>query len=105
MTKIKYTDHARERMFERDITESVVRQAIEKHDKSKLENDGDTQFIKKVKRDNRNRDLHVIAKPLPKEGKDTWLIKTVWVRGEDDPNPLLKAFRMLLMRLFHHKRF
>lgn len=105
MTQIIYTDHARERMFERDITESLVRTAIERSDKHKLETDGDTQFIKKVKRENRNRDLHVIAKPMPEQGKQAWLIKTVWVRGEDDPNPILKAFRLLLMRIFRRKRF
>lgn len=103
ITRIIYTDHANERMFERDISESLVHKAIEHSDKHKLEADGDTQFIKKVKRQNRNRNLHVIAKPMPEQGKDTWLIKTVWIRGEDDPNPILKAFRLLLMRLFHRK--
>lgn len=104
MRKIIYTDHANERMYLRNISKSLVRSALDHHDEIEHEEDGDIKFIKQVKRSGNNRKLHVIAKPLPDEGKDTWLIKTVWVRGENDPNILIKAIRMLWMRLFHSKK-
>ena len=100
MSTIKLTDHARERMFLRGISKSMIRSAVDKHDKTIAEDDGDTRFVKSVRRKGDHRDLHVVAKPLPDEGRDTWLIKTVWIRGEDDPNPIIKAIKTLLMKLF-----
>jgi len=104
MKKIIFTDHAIERMYLRAVSKSLVQATLDHHDDSEHEADGDTQFIKNVQRSGDKREVHVVAKPLPNEGKDTWLIKTVWVDGEDDPKLLLKAFRMLLMRLLHRKK-
>jgi NADPH-dependent 7-cyano-7-deazaguanine reductase QueF-like protein len=104
MKKIIFTDHAYERMYLRAVSKSLVQATVDHHDDSEYENDGDTQFIKTIKRSGNKREIHVVAKPLPKEGKDTWLIKTVWVDGEEDPKLLLKTFRMLLMRLLHRKK-
>jgi len=104
MKKIIFTDHAYERMYLRNISESLVQTTVDKYDDTEYEDDGDIKFIKEVKRYGDLRKIHAIAKSLPDEGKDTWLIKTVWVRGEGDPNLLLRAFRMLLMRLFHRKK-
>ncbi|MFN8377718.1 MAG: DUF4258 domain-containing protein [Anaerolineae bacterium] len=75
---IEFTKHAHERMQLRVITEDMVVKAIRKPDKTYLEDDGDTKFIRKV--DGAN--LQVICKPLPDE--DKWLVKSAWVRGEDD---------------------
>ena len=56
-----------------------------------------------VKRSGNFRKIHFDAKSLPNQGEDTWLVKTVWIRGEADPNLFFKAVRMFLMRLFHRK--
>ncbi len=104
MRKIIFTDHAYERMYLRGISESLVQSALDHHDDTEHEDDGDIKFIKNVKRSGNLRKIHVVAKPLPDEGKDTWLIKTVWIRGERDPNLLVRAIRMLMMRLFHRKK-
>ena len=75
---VEFTKHAQERMQLRVISEDMVMKAIRKPDKTYLEDDGDTKFIRKVD----GVSLHVICKPLPDEQK--WLVKSAWVRGEDD---------------------
>ena len=75
---IEFTKHAHERMQLRVISEDMVVKAIRNPDKTFLEDDGDTKFIRKVNGAN----LQVICKPLPDENK--WLVKSAWVRGEDD---------------------
>jgi hypothetical protein len=104
MAKVILTKHARERMSLRRIDESVVKTAIEKYNKKEPEDDGDTQFIRDIKRSGQTRQLHVIAKPLPEEGKDAWLVKTVWIRGEDDPNFLVRIFHAIFGRFFGGKK-
>ena len=103
MRKIIFTDHAYERMYLRNISRSLIQSAINQHDELKHEDDGDTQFIKNISRGGRRTRIHVVARPLPEEGQDTWLIKTTWIRGEDDPGLLVGMLRMLLMRIFHSK--
>ncbi len=75
---IAFTKHARERMQERIITEKMVRTAIRYPDRTYIEDDGDTKFICRVD----GARLHVVCKPVPEE--DKWLVKSTWVRGEDD---------------------
>jgi len=75
---IKFTKHAIERMQLRVISEEMVAKAIRKPDWTRLEDDGDTKFVRNVD----GVKLHVVCKPLPDEGK--WLVKSTWVRGEDD---------------------
>jgi len=104
LNKLIYTDHAFERMYLRDISQSLVQTALDHPEDTEYEADGDTQFIKNVQRSGGKKELHVVAKPLPNEGKNTWLIKTVWIDGESDPKALLRIYRMLLMRLFHRKK-
>ncbi len=77
-TRVTLSKHAVERMQLRAITEDMVNQAIRDPDRAYLEDDGDTKFIRKVNGVN----LHVVCKPLPDESK--WLVKSTWVRGEDD---------------------
>ncbi len=104
MRKMVFSDHASERMFLRRISKSLVRTTLENHDELKSEEDGDICFIKSIQRNGSSKKMHVVAKQLPDQGKDTWLIKTVWIRGEEDPGPILKAIRMFLMRIFHKKK-
>ncbi len=77
-TSIKYSKHAVERMQLRSITEDMVLKTIRHPDRTYIEEDGDTKFIRKVD----GVKLHVVCKPLPDEG--AWLVKSTWVRGEDD---------------------
>jgi hypothetical protein len=98
------SDHARERMFLRSISKSLIQSALDNHDETKLEDDGDTCFIKNVKRGDTTRKLHAIGKPLPDQGKNTWLIKTVYIRGEDDPTGLMKIIKMVIWRFFFQKK-
>lgn len=103
MRKMVFTDHAFERMYLRRIPRSLVQATLENHDETRPEDDGDIRFIKLVKRGGTKKKMHVVAKRLD-EGKDTWLIKTVWIRGEDDPGFIVKTFRMVMMRLFHRRK-
>ncbi|MBL8132297.1 MAG: DUF4258 domain-containing protein [Anaerolineae bacterium] len=65
-------------MEQRAISREMVLAAVQKPDKTYPEVDGDTKFIRKV----HGSKVHVVCKPLPKE--DKWLVKSVWIRGEDD---------------------
>lgn len=92
MTKIVLTTHARERMMQRRISQSMVEQVIEKPDSKEKEGDGDTQFARRIS----GRKVEVVAMPLERGG---WLIKTVWVEGEKDPHPLWVFISKILARV------
>lgn len=77
-THIVFTRHARERMGQRVITEDMVTAAIQRPDRTYPEDDGDTKFIRRID----GVTLHVVCKPIPEEAR--WLVKSTWVRGEDD---------------------
>ncbi len=83
------TDHAEERMKLRRITQDMIAKTLQKPDERESEADGDIQFIRTLDK----RQVHVVAKYLDDEQK--WLIKSVWVRGEDDPKPLWLRIIML----------
>ena len=88
MAKLIYTDHAVERMYQRAVSKSIIQKTVENPDKREREEDGDIEFIKAVKRSGGKKNLHVVAMS---KGQDTWLIKTVFVRGEDDPSFVQKT--------------
>ena len=77
-TNLEYTKHSVERMQLRAITEEMVLKTIRNPDSTYIEDDGDTKFIRQVD----GVKLYVVCKPLPDEAK--WLVKSTWVRGEDD---------------------
>ncbi|MDZ4764646.1 MAG: DUF4258 domain-containing protein [Chloroflexota bacterium] len=85
---IIFTDHAIERLQQRRITQLMVVSAIRSPDSSYIEDDGDTKFIKTIDR----RQLHVVGHW--KTDQLQWLIKSAWVRGENDAKPSL--FKSLL---------
>lgn len=93
-SKIIYTRHAVERRVVRRISKNYIQQAIRNPDRTEREEDQDTKFIKTIN----GRKLHVVAKPLADE--DAWLIKTIFVRGEEDPNILTKYALTGVVRLF-----
>lgn len=82
MKPIVFTDHALDRIKLRKITRAMVTDTITAPDRTEKEADGDTKFIKTV----RGRNVQVVSKWLDDE--QTWLVKSAWVRGEDDPQPL-----------------
>ncbi|MBC7814566.1 MAG: DUF4258 domain-containing protein [Burkholderiales bacterium] len=88
-----FTHHAQERMKLRRISDDMVLNAISKPDRREQEDDGDTKFIKTIS----GRPLHVVAAHLPDEKK--WLVKSVWVRGENDPQPIWKRILLLTVSL------
>lgn len=91
MSKIILTTHAKERMMQRRISQSMIEKTLKKPDSKELEGDGDTQFAKVLD----GRKVEVVAKPIE---NGNWLIKTVWVEGEKDPNPIWKLVTKLLAR-------
>lgn len=76
--EVVFTKHARERLEQRKISEEMIIKAIEIPYKSYTQKDGGMKFICTIN----GRNVHVVVQPLLEERK--WLVKTVWVRGEDD---------------------
>lgn len=89
---IIFTHHAIERLQLRRITQDMVVQTVYKPDRKEPEDDGDIKFIKTIN----GRNLHVIGHWEADE--DKWLIKSAWVRGEDDPKPSLIGQIIALLR-------
>jgi hypothetical protein len=76
------TDHAEERMLMRRITRDMVSKALEKPDRKENESDGDIEHIRTIN----GRQLHVIA--FYKADQKKWIVKSTWVRGEEDQKSL-----------------
>jgi hypothetical protein len=88
-----FTDHALERIKLRRITQEMIVTAIRQPDQKVLEADGDTKFVKHIG----GRNIQVVSAYLSDEKK--WLVKSAWVRGEDDPQPFLLRLLGWLRRL------
>ena len=93
MSKIVLTTHAKERMMQRGISQIMIEQAIRKPDSKEKEHDGDTQFAKRID----GRKVEVVAKPIE---RGDWLIKTVWVEGEEDAHFLWKLVTKIMARFW-----
>jgi hypothetical protein len=78
-----FTNHALERLSLRELTQAMIVSAVTQPDEKRIEDDGDTRFIKSFA----GRRVHVVAKFDADDGK--WVVKTVWVRGEDDEDNVL----------------
>lgn len=102
-----FTNHALERLEQRRISQEMVVNTIHQPDRQVKEADGDTQFIKTIS----GREVHVIAYHKPDE--DKWLIKSTWVRGEEDVeqgrskllNAVLAIFKALFKIFSRRRRF
>lgn len=82
----------------RRITEQMVEQTVQKPDSKTLEDDGDTKFVKTIA----NRNIQVVGKYLADDRK--WLVKSTWVRGEDDPKSWLRQMLdWVLQRLIRRR--
>jgi hypothetical protein len=90
--EIIYSNHAQERMTQRKVSKAQIANTIQSPDQRLYEDDGDTRFIKSIRRqDKQMRPLHVVAKPLKKRFfliTSQWLVKTIYVRGEEDDGSL-----------------
>lgn len=81
-----FTDHAVERLDSRSITQEMVYQVVSSP-QSSHHNGETTKYIKTIQ----DRKVHVVAQHLKADHK--WLIISVWVRGEEDQQPL--AWRII----------
>lgn len=93
MSKITFTKHARERARLRHIAETNIEQILSSPDK-KIELTGHKiKFLKTIGQ----RHYQVVATYLAKEQQ--WLVISVWVRGEEDKEPLVWVLISLPFRL------
>ena len=90
-----FTSHALARMRERSISDSSVYQVIRTPDSRKGAPDSGkpVKFIKLLN----TRKYHIVAQWKKNEQK--WLVISVWVRGEDDREPLAVQLLLLPFRL------
>ena len=79
-----FTKHALARMNERSISEDSIYWVIRDPDTTKGNKDGygSVKFIRVLN----NRNFHVVAQW--KKEQSAWLVVSVWVRGEDDREPI-----------------
>jgi hypothetical protein len=77
------TNHARERLKQRWITEDAIESVLRSPERT--EPGSKPESVKFVRTLN-GRQIHVVAKYL--QDQDRWLVLSVWVRGEDDQAPL-----------------
>jgi hypothetical protein len=85
--ELVFTNHATDRRQLRKLTEHQIWEVINHPDKEFGQGTEKVKFIKTIK----DRHIHVVAKPLndPRQPNSEWLVISVWVRGEDDPVPLV----------------
>jgi hypothetical protein len=77
------TNHARERLKERWITEDAIASVLRSPERTVPGAKPDTvKFIRTLN----DRQVQVVGKYLPDQ--DRWLVLSVWVRGEEDQAPL-----------------
>lgn len=76
-----FTKHALARLSDRVLTQDVVYQTVNWPDKS-YPKEKNTKFIRTIN----NRLIHAVAAPIE---NNQWLIISVWVRGEEDREPLM----------------
>jgi len=90
------TNHAKERMQLRDITSHMIAEALANPHSTQEAREGDTKYIRFFNR----RELHVIA--FYKANQKKWIIKSTWIRGENDSLflDLYQSFTRWLGRLF-----
>lgn len=88
-----FTDHALQRLKKRRISQAAAAKTIAAPDEKEAEADGDFVF-KKVWQ---GRDYHIVAMWLADERK--WLVKSAWVRGEEDRPAWWLGLLLLPLRL------
>lgn len=78
------TNHARERLKQRWITEDAIESVLRSPERTEPgSKPGTVKFVRTIN----GRQFQVIGKYL--DDQDRWLVLSVWVRGEDDQTPLM----------------
>jgi hypothetical protein len=91
-----FTKHALERLSSRSISQDAVVQVLRYPEVTEpSDKPGSTKFIKTVN----NRLIHVVATHLPNQ--KTWLVISVWVRGEEDKESLAWQIITLPFKLIY----
>lgn len=90
---IVLTDHAIQRARLRRIRPEMIVQTVKKPENREIEDDGDTKFTKTIN----GRKVQVIG--FYDDDDRKWIVKTMWVRGEDDPSILRKIWVWILGRI------
>lgn len=92
--KIIYTNHALERIKQRRLSQDDILLAITQPDRKFSQDKNDeVKFIKTV----HGRRYQVVAKFLADQ--NAWLVVSAWVRGEEDPEPILFTILVAPFRL------
>jgi hypothetical protein len=89
---IVYTRHAEERVRLRRISQAMIADTLAKPDRTQIEENGNTEFIRMLN----GRKVHVIAVRLTDTNQ--WLIKSTWIRGEEDALPFWRQVLALLSK-------
>lgn len=88
-----FTNHALKRMRDRSISPDAIWRVLQHPDRVQQEDKpGSSRFIRTLS----GRQYQVVGTYLPKEKRT--LIISVWVRGEEDRQPLLWALLTLPIR-------
>lgn len=89
-----FTKHALERLDLRSISKDDVINVLQKPAQTfNTDKPGTVKFIKDIQ----DRTIHVVATHLAKD--DSWLVISVWVRGEEDRQPFLWQILSLPFKL------
>ena len=89
-----FTKHALERLQLRSVSQDDVVKVLQKPERTEsMDKPGSSKFIRTLN----DRQIQVVAKYLSDQKK--WLIVSVWVRGEEDPTPLVWQVITLPFRL------
>ena len=79
-----FTKHALERAASRSISQEAIVNVLKSPELTQpSEKPNSVKFIKTINQ----RTIHVVATQLKEER--TWLVISVWVRGEDDQQPIM----------------
>lgn len=92
-----FTKHSLERLQSRSISQDAAVQVLKFPETTQpTDKPSSTKFIKTIN----GREIHVVATHLPKQ--KTWLVISVWVRGEEDRVPLIWQIITLPFKLLYH---
>lgn len=80
------TNHAIQRAKLRRVQPEMIVQTVHKPQSREKEADGDTKFTRTIN----GRTVQVIG--FYDRDDSQWVIKTMWVRGEDDPSILRRVW-------------
>lgn len=91
-----FTNHSIDRLQSRSISQDAVVRVLQRPDTTQpTDKPNSTKFIKTIN----SLEIQVVATHLPKQ--KTWLVISVWVRGEEDKVPLTWLLIALPFKLIY----